>query len=455
MKRNRISSLLFAAVSLLFLAQPAAAFEYWEQCRGGVTWGTNNVTFKPELASFPLNSSFYNSIEAARLAWNNSAPGSNWRIHHNWVQSAYQRNARDGVNSILIPTVDQWNALTNLPAGTIAVTLGRRSMCYFYGPRAYWDEMDILFNPNLWWEGSTNPTPPIYGAPYNMTITAVHEHGHALGLWEENDVLARMNGLYPLGGVIGTRNDPHPHGDDARGARNAYGTASTSRDVAGVAYRYVGNGSATEILPPPGPFDRNTYQTFQFTVDNRGTTDETIRIHFYLSPDRNVTTGFYLGAADVWLQYARSTQNAQVTLRVPNNAPTGDQYFAWVTDPHNAIYEVDEGNNAVAHVYPTTIRQNRVPEACFERNPAVGNAPMTVTFNASCTTDADGGPLTYHWDFGDGTTGTGVTTSHTYYWADYFNITLTVTDPTGASSSTLQTVSVQCSPNSPACQEPE
>ncbi|KAA9154180.1 PKD domain-containing protein [Amycolatopsis acidicola] len=57
----------------------------------------------------------------------------------------------------------------------------------------------------------------------------------------------------------------------------------------------------------------------------------------------------------------------------------------------------------------------------------------TVTFDATGSQDYDGDPITYSWDFGDGATGSGLTTTHTYAsGTDRFTATLTVRDPLGA-----------------------
>ncbi len=58
--------------------------------------------------------------------------------------------------------------------------------------------------------------------------------------------------------------------------------------------------------------------------------------------------------------------------------------------------------------------------------PLTGNAPLAVAFTAT----GSGGtpPYTYAWDFGDQTTGSGQTVSHTYAQAGTFHVTLTLTD---------------------------
>ena len=65
-------------------------------------------------------------------------------------------------------------------------------------------------------------------------------------------------------------------------------------------------------------------------------------------------------------------------------------------------------------------------------------------FSGTASTDPNGDALTYTWNFGDGTTGTGATVSHTYTNAGQFNATLTVNDrPNGAGlSNTSQPIAI-------------
>ncbi len=58
----------------------------------------------------------------------------------------------------------------------------------------------------------------------------------------------------------------------------------------------------------------------------------------------------------------------------------------------------------------------------------VFNINEVIIFNGSNSSDPDGDSLTYFWYFGDGTTGTGVTTTHSYSVAGLYTITLEVND---------------------------
>ena len=68
---------------------------------------------------------------------------------------------------------------------------------------------------------------------------------------------------------------------------------------------------------------------------------------------------------------------------------------------------------------------------------------LTVDFDASASHDPDGTIVAYDWDFGDGSTGSGVTASHTYAAAGSYNVTLTVTGDFGATTQETRTVALQ------------
>ena len=57
-------------------------------------------------------------------------------------------------------------------------------------------------------------------------------------------------------------------------------------------------------------------------------------------------------------------------------------------------------------------------------------------FDASGTSDPDGDPLTYSWDFGDGGTGTGVAATHVYSAPGTYSVTLSVSDGQNESAAT-------------------
>lgn len=88
------------------------------------------------------------------------------------------------------------------------------------------------------------------------------------------------------------------------------------------------------------------------------------------------------------------------------------------------------------------------PTARFTFSPQTGNAPLTVTFDGSESTDDDGKVTGYRWSFGDGNTGTGQTIAHTFQNQGEYTVTLTVTDNDGKSGSTSHVIIVE-PPNEP------
>ncbi len=88
---------------------------------------------------------------------------------------------------------------------------------------------------------------------------------------------------------------------------------------------------------------------------------------------------------------------------------------------------------------------------------APANLPPTAAFGppscnfldcsfTSTSSDPDGSIVSYSWNFGDGTTGSGANPSHTYSTAGTRTVTLTVTDNDGAQDNVSHSVTVQSAP---------
>ena len=91
---------------------------------------------------------------------------------------------------------------------------------------------------------------------------------------------------------------------------------------------------------------------------------------------------------------------------------------------------------------------SQLPTAVFSATPLSGTVPLTVDFDASASTDPDGTITAYSWDFGDGNSETGVTTSHTFDIQGTYNVTLTVTDNNDNTATVTTTITVNPEPGS-------
>ncbi len=95
-----------------------------------------------------------------------------------------------------------------------------------------------------------------------------------------------------------------------------------------------------------------------------------------------------------------------------------------------------------------TFAFNEPPVAAFTLTSSTGPVPLTVAFDASASSDPDiTNPattdiLTYAWDFGDGITDTGVTTSHEYTTPGTFMAKLIVSDVFGLASIAITSIEV-------------
>src|SRR5438874_9937283 len=87
-----------------------------------------------------------------------------------------------------------------------------------------------------------------------------------------------------------------------------------------------------------------------------------------------------------------------------------------------------------------TIMVNVRPSASISYSPSNPVILAPVTFTASVTGGTQ--PYTYSWDFGDGTTGSGSSVSHSYLLPGTCTVTLTVTDANGMKATASVTITV-------------
>ncbi|MFB6838523.1 ThuA domain-containing protein [Streptomyces sp. NPDC056361] len=152
---------------------------------------------------------------------------------------------------------------------------------------------------------------------------------------------------------------------------------------------------------------------------------------FFYEWSRNFVKEFRLDSAGDLLKINPFV--AELGLRSPIDmkfGPDGAMYVAeWgigysSSNTDDGIYRIDY------------VAGNRTPLVKASATPDSGQAPLQVTFSSAGTADPDAGDvLTYAWDFGDGSTGTGQNPTHTYTANGTYTARLTVTDGGGKSAS--------------------
>ena len=169
--------------------------------------------------------------------------------------------------------------------------------------------------------------------------------------------------------------------------------------------------------------------------------------YFHADYARNWIANIAFDGTDTATRVSRFTDTSQQAIVALQTHPVdGGLYYLRYT-PDNSIRRITFGGNRppVARIAPsqTFVSPSASPRA-------------TVTLQGDASSDPDGLPLTYHWDFGDGTHSSEANPTHVYKWSNTprrYDARLTVTDivPSGVmdlpkSSTTTTVVSINNTP---------
>jgi len=107
--------------------------------------------------------------------------------------------------------------------------------------------------------------------------------------------------------------------------------------------------------------------------------------------------------------------------------------------PGGDLFYVDLVGGTIRRIHFTS--GNQPPLAIMKATPTSGPSPLNVVFSSAGSSDPDGDPITYSWNFGDGGTSTDANPSHTYTKKGPFTAVLTVTDSKDAFGKDQATIS--------------
>lgn len=166
-------------------------------------------------------------------------------------------------------------------------------------------------------------------------------------------------------------------------------------------------------------------------------------------PQQYRNSYFHGDLGGAWVKNIQLDANDNVIA--VNNFMTGaTQVVAMATHPiDGGLYYITYSTTVMKVTFPVT--GNIPPKAVVSSDKTFGSGPLTVQFNGSGSTDPEGLPLAYDWDFADGTPRSSeINPVHVFNAPagvpTRYNVTLTVTDSASQSSTATIIVSPNNSP---------
>jgi len=144
----------------------------------------------------------------------------------------------------------------------------------------------------------------------------------------------------------------------------------------------------------------------------------------------SVILSYQIGSSS-WINLTMSLESSGYVADIPAqpyNRQVNYKVYASDTNGYSDVSTLDSY---------TTMIPNRSPIAVLMCSPSVVYTGEVVDFNASASYDPDGIIVSYSWDFGDGTTDSEATVSHSYVEDGLYTVTLLVVDDEGLVGSSV------------------
>ena len=197
-----------------------------------------------------------------------------------------------------------------------------------------------------------------------------------------------------------------------------------------------------------------------------GTVDE-VAVYSYELTAQQVSTHFTKGGGTLAnvppiAAFTSTTSNYTASLDGTSSTDPDGTVVGWAWnfgDTSTGTGATPQHTYAAAGTYPVslTVTDNQGATTVVTHNVTVSDLPpvaaftstsanVVASFDATTSTDPDGTVASYSWNFGDSSTGTGVTPQHTYAALGTYPVSLTVTDNQGATNTVVQNVSLTDQP---------
>jgi chitodextrinase len=143
----------------------------------------------------------------------------------------------------------------------------------------------------------------------------------------------------------------------------------------------------------------------------------------------NVSTGAYYLQVISPSGYHFSSQNSGTDETKDSDVDATGKTSVFLITINQSTQRWDAGMYTTSTSHPLDVPQNHRPTADGTAGePYNGFVHELITFDGSRSYDRDGRILSWRWNFGDGTNGSGEKTTHSYEQKGNYTVTLTVTD---------------------------